>query len=423
MKLGLRKSLLRVTVFPIVLFGLVIIVCCSIQISNSLYQEVRSGLKNIAHSAVFMYEREFPGEYWLEPETSTLYKGDRRPEEASEILEEYKKISGADITIFYMDKRIVTTVRDANDNPLTGTRADSTVKKEVLEEESEQFYTKTTVGNSGYFSYYCPLYNSNGECIGMVFAGKESDYVRGIVLKGVVPVIIIILLCVGVVIFIMWSYADKLTGAIQQLQDFLKKIESGNLSAEIETSLKKREDELGRIGKSAVQMQRTLRNLIERDALTGLYNRHYGEICLKDMREKSETTGESYYVGIGDIDFFKKFNDNYGHDCGDIVLREISHVLQEEVGKDGNVARWGGEEFLLVFSGKRIKNADAFVNRIADAVRTRKVTYAEQELSVTMTFGVTDGDNEKHMDELIKIADQALYEGKQTGRDKVVYKH
>lgn len=423
MKSGLRMSLLRVTVVPVVLFGLIIIICCSIQISNSVYQEVESGLKNVARSAMFMFEREFPGEYREDKDTSTFYKGDRKVEEASAILEEYKKISGADITIFYQDERIVTTIRDGNNKPLIGTNADATVKKEVLEQQSEQFYTRTTIGNEGYFSYYYPLYNSDGNCIGMAFAGKGSDYVRGIVLKGVIPVIIIILLCVGFVIFVIWSYADKLIGAIHQLQDFLMKIEGGDLSTELTITLRKREDELGRIGNSALQMQSTLRNLIERDALIGLYNRHYGEVWLRKARKESEISGKPYYVGIGDIDFFKKFNDNYGHDCGDIVLREISHVLEEEVGKDGYVARWGGEEFLLIIFSSRIKNVNAFFNRIADAVRERKIEYAEKCLNVTMTFGFTDGDNELHMDEVIKRADQALYEGKETGRNKVVYKH
>ncbi len=128
-------------------------------------------------------------------------------------------------------------------------------------------------------------------------------------------------------------------------------------------------------------------------------------------------------MSIGDIDFFKKFNDSYGHDCGDMVLREVSRTLKQQVGNNGYAVRWGGEEFLLVLSGEKIEDIECFVNRIADEIKGMESVYEDRVLKVTMTFGVTDGDTQANIDDIIKKADQALYEGKETGRDKVVYKH
>lgn len=422
-KSGLRKTMLRVSLIPLVLFGVIITICCSLQLMSSIHQEVESGLKSVAQSAIYIYEKEFPGSYWIDPSGSTVYKGDKEVVEAREILEEYKKISGADITIFYNNQRVVTTICNAEGKPIIGTLAGEEVTRDVLKGKDEKFYAQTTINDEGYFSYYCPLYDSDKNCVGMVFAGKASHYVRGIVLKGVIPVVVIILLCIGFMVFIICSYADRLTVAIQMLQEFLMKIEGGNLKTELGAALIRRKDEIGRIGKSAVQMQDTLRDLVERDSLTGLYNRHYGETWLREVQKKSRESGEPFYVVIGDIDFFKKFNDNYGHDCGDMVLRGISRILESHVEAVGYVARWGGEEFLLVLSHRQIEDVVSFVQQIADDVRQTQMVYGEECLGVRMTFGIADGDCDRHIDELIKKADQALYEGKEGGRDRVVYNH
>jgi len=328
-----------------------------------------------------------------------------------------------DVTIFYCDERVATTIRSDSGNPIVGTKANEDVTEDVFHGRAEMFYENTNINNNRYFSYYRPLYDTQGNCTGMLFAGKEVRYVRSSVLVGVMPVLIAMFVCVAIVVFVIWAYANKLIKSMWQLGDFFVKVEGGDLTTELGPEVMKRKDELGRIGKSAVQMQSALRELIERDSLTGLYNRHYGEIWLREARKEARESGCPYYVSIGDIDFFKKFNDSYGHDCGDMVLREVSRTLKKGVGDNGYAARWGGEEFLLVLSGKKIEDAEGFVKRIAEDIKTMESVYEDRVLKVTMTFGVTDGDAQENIDDVIKKADQALYEGKETGRDKVVYKH
>ena len=421
-KSGLRKSLLRMILFPLILLGIIIIAYSSYYLTVLVYQEVKTELKGVAQSAVFTYENEFTGGYRLE-NGSAVYKGIRNIKEASDILEGYKKMFGADITLFYGDRRIATTIRNKNGEPIVGTKANDNVVEEVLKRQAEQFYSHTNINSNKYVSYYCPLFDPVGNCVGMMFAGKEVSHVRGIVFRGLMPVVVAIFVSVAVVVLIMWLYASKLIKCMQQLGDFFLKVESGDLKTELGTLVLNREDELGRIGMSALQMQSSLRDLIERDALTGLYNRHYGEEFLWEAQKELLSRRTPFYVAIGDIDFFKQFNDEHGHDCGDLVLREISAILRQSVQDMGSVARWGGEEFLFVLSGKHIEDVEQFINDIAREVRNRKIEYGGQILSVTMTFGVTNGDGDMHTDEIVKKADEALYMGKQTGRDKVVYKH
>lgn len=421
-KSGLRTSLLRITVLPLTLLGVLIIAYSSYHLTARVHQEVKTQLKDVARSAVYTYEREYPGDY-RKGDDAELYKGERLVRDAEEILEGYKRMFDVDVTIFYCDERVATTIRSDSGNPIVGTKANQEVTKDVFHGRAEMFYENTNINNSRYFSYYRPLYDTQGNCTGMLFAGKEVKYVRSSVLVGVMPVVIAMFVCVAIVVFIIWAYANRLIKCMWQLGEFFVKVEGGDLTTELGVEVMGRKDELGRIGKSAVQMQAALRELIERDSLTGLYNRHYGEIWLREAQKEAKKTGCPYYVSIGDIDFFKKFNDSYGHDCGDMVLREVSRTLKQRVGNHGYAVRWGGEEFLLVLSGEKIEDVERFVNQIADEIKTMESVYEDRVLNVTMTFGVTDGDTQANIDDIIKKADQALYEGKETGRDKVVYKH
>lgn len=417
--LSLRKRLLCVTLVPILLFGIIIIACSCNQLAKSVHQEVESGLQNVAQSAAYMFEKEFPGEYRQESSIAEMYKGDKKVKEAVEILGRLKEISGADITIFYKDTRIVTTIYDKNDKPIIGTKANAVIIRDVYKGGMERFYAETSINDQDYFAYYCPLYDSQKKCTGMIFAGKPSHYVSGIVLEGVLPIVTLIVLATLAMSVIMWQYSVRLTNAMKNLQDFLMKVERGDFTAELGEIVEERKDELGRIGKSAVQMQCALRELVEQDSLTKLYNRHYGEIWLRKVIEESAGKNSAFSVAIADIDFFKKFNDNYGHDCGDLVLRKVSNIMKKNMKRQGCAARWGGEEFLLVFSDKGLEESLEETQRIADKIKRLRISYGDKELGVTVTIGIIEGDPQRNMDELIKAADRALYEGKESGRDRV----
>lgn len=416
---GLRKRLLGVTLIPIFLFDIMIILYSCNQLAKSVHQEVESGLKNVAQSAAYMFEKEFPGEYQQDSGSTGIFKGDKNIEDAIEMLETLKKISGADISIFYKDTRIATTIYNKEDKPIIGSKANAVIIRDVYKGETERFYADTSINDQEYFAYYCPLYDSQKKCTGMIFAGKPSYYVRGIVLQGVLPIVTIIILALLAMSVIMWQYSERLTGAMRNLQNFLMKVERGDFTAELGEMVEQRKDELGRIGKSAVQMQCALRELVEQDSLTGLYNRHYGEICLRKVMEDAKEKSSAFSVAIADIDFFKKFNDNYGHDCGDLVLRKVSNILKKNMEKQGCAARWGGEEFLLVFSGKGLDTSLEEAEKISEKIRKLRMPYGDKELGVTVTIGIIEGNPQRNMDELIKEADQALYEGKESGRDRV----
>ena len=254
----------------------------------------------------------------------------------------------------------------------------------------------------------------------MVFAGKPSDYVDWIVWKSAVPILLLVLLSMIILIFVIWNYADHLNRAFRQLQRFLENVEEGDFTVELSEILTKRKDELGQMAGTAVRMQQSLRDLVQRDSLTGLYNRHYGEIWMKQVKEEARDTGEPFSIAIADIDFFKKFNDCYGHDCGDMVLRKVSELLQTQVGRQGYVSRWGGEEFLIIFKHFTLEESVNFAKQLMEKLHRTELRYHNDCFHVTLTIGVAAGDSEKSIESMVKGADCALYEGKRNGRDQVV---
>ena len=416
----LRASMLRATLLPVLIIGICIIICSVRQTESSVYQEVESGLENVAQMTMYLYEETYLGDYAYDSASKTLYKGGKKVEGASKFLEHYKECSGTDVTIFYKDVRVITTIKDKNGDPIVGTRINSIVKKEVYEGRQAHFDSKSTIENENYFSYYGPLFDENDQCVGMVFAGKPSDYVDWIVWKSVVPILLLVLLSMIILIFVIWNYADHLNRAFRQLQRFLGNVEEGDFTVELSEMLTKRKDEIGQMAGTAVRMQHSLRDLVQRDSLTGLYNRHYGEIWMKQVKEEARDTGEPFSIAIADIDFFKKFNDCYGHDCGDMVLRKVSELLQTQVGRQGYVSRWGGEEFLIIFKRFTLEESVNFAEEIREKLHRTELRYHNDGFHVTLTIGVAAGDSEKSIESMVKCADCALYEGKRNGRDQVV---
>lgn len=155
------------------------------------------------------------------------------------------------------------------------------------------------------------------------------------------------------------------------------------------------------------------------DSLTGLYNRRYIMEKLEHEFIKYKRNKKNFSIIIADIDFFKKINDNFGHDCGDHVLKLISQSLKGAVREQDFVCRWGGEEFLLLLPETEIEGGRIFAERIRKIIESQIMEYNGVQVSITMTFGVTVNEDYEMINDTIKKADTALYEGKNLGRNCV----
>lgn len=164
-----------------------------------------------------------------------------------------------------------------------------------------------------------------------------------------------------------------------------------------------------------------LKEASRRDPLTGLYNRRAMLEYIDKVIEDVERYGKWFNVALGDIDFFKKINDKYGHEAGDEVLKHVADILLAYMKSRGAVARWGGEEFLFVFRDINGEEAAIELEKIRSIIENSKIEYKGQEISVTMTFGIDEYSSSYPIDYTISSADKKLYMGKEKGRNRVIF--
>ncbi len=170
-----------------------------------------------------------------------------------------------------------------------------------------------------------------------------------------------------------------------------------------------------------MEMLEKLKDAAIKDPLTQLYNRrHFFDVGQKTFID-SKKDNTSLTATMIDIDFFKKINDHYGHDGGDVALKHLSGLLRLHgiVEEQHLLARFGGEEFCVLSKGFDLEKAAIFFENIRKQVEESSVTYKEQPIKLTISIGIADNRDET-LQEIINRADEMLYKAKNEGRNQVV---
>jgi diguanylate cyclase (GGDEF)-like protein len=174
----------------------------------------------------------------------------------------------------------------------------------------------------------------------------------------------------------------------------------------------------------------TLRNLLLyakmeelaiRDSLTGLYVNRYFQERLAEEISRAFLDKTSFSLILLDIDYFKKYNDEYGHSAGDLVLRNISTLISHCVEPSDIVARYGGEEFIVLLPNRKKKEAALFAEKIRSEIEKNRFMLRRAEGRVTASLGVaTFPDEGRTKEEIIWAVDKKMYKAKSQGRNQVV---
>ena len=156
------------------------------------------------------------------------------------------------------------------------------------------------------------------------------------------------------------------------------------------------------------------------DPLTNLLNRRGMEEKLLSEKDRFERSDKSFSLILCDIDFFKKVNDEYGHDAGDHILTQVARNIEKYSRKQDVVCRWGGEEFLLMLPETELEGAVALAEKLRRQVEEDVQIFKSQKIYITLSLGIACMEKGQEVDECIKKADLRLYAAKEGGRNRSV---
>jgi len=180
--------------------------------------------------------------------------------------------------------------------------------------------------------------------------------------------------------------------------------------------------EQGAIAIASLRLRDALRMQSTRDPLTGLYNRRFLDECLEREVSGSLRTQSTLSLLMLDLDHFKRFNDTFGHQCGDHALRDVAMALNRAVRRSDIVCRFGGEELVVLLPGTSTEQAESVAEKLREEVRQLVIRHNEQALGgLTVSIGIASSPHHaRSPSELLRAADVALYASKHGGRDRVV---
>ncbi|WP_196601046.1 diguanylate cyclase [Pectinatus frisingensis] len=280
----------------------------------------------------------------------------------------------------------------------------------------------------------------------IVIAVQENYYVTAIK-KSIWISIALSTIILLISIYMSAKKIDQYLLPIYDLIGITKKFSAGNFKAKAETSQKneigilgaafnnmaehlailinnleqkvqERTNELEKKNQILSQTKEELEHSLQIDFLTGLYNRRFLIEKMEEIIKKCDEKSKTLSIIMMDIDFFKKINDKYGHDCGDFVLQEVAKCFQECIREYGYISRWGGEEFLILLPSFDKKRAFGIAEKLRHNIENHNFLCGEIAIKVTLTLGIAVYDGKMTLDSLIKFADIAVYKGKKNGRNQ-----
>ena len=331
----------------------------------------------------------------------------------------------------------------------------------ILDENNAELktaYANMKAGNSGYvyfldeygehqYFFYSPVKKTKYS-IGLSVS-EDDLFVSDFRLFDVLSLMLISV--IGVIIWVMFWSAKNLVRPLKHLSIHLQKLGRGKYKKDLVLNTKDelediantlndmskavlvREEEILTINKELEERveQRThelsiankkFEELALLDDLTGLGNRRAMSINFDSIHAQHLRDKKSYGIMLIDIDFFKDYNDCYGHLEGDVVLKKVAECFKETMRTSDYIYRYGGEEFVIIIPGSLIEEASLAAERILEAVFLLNIEHNESPLEkISISVGVKcTGNNESSWSSLLKLTDEALYEAKAKGRNRVI---
>lgn len=242
--LKLQYKMLILAIIPVLVMGIVAILISNTVVKNKLLDDAKQKLKATSNAVLAAYDQN-AGDYFVNA-TGDVWKGAYNVSLSTPFIDDIAAKTGIEVTFFYNDKRLVTSLKDADGKRILGSKAGDFLVENVLKDGNEVFTNRVLVDGTFYFGYYVPVHQNNSdEIIGMVFAGMpvKEIYASLNLITMIFTVAIIVILVIAVIGCLLVSRG--IAKSIQSSMDVVKQISEGNLNVEIEQSMLDRKDEAG----------------------------------------------------------------------------------------------------------------------------------------------------------------------------------
>lgn len=223
------------------------------------------------------------------------------------------------------------------------------------------------------------------------------------------------------------SLKQAVESHVQQLQIALTKFAEQSAPNDERESLKKQLHSLSSKVKEMENNEKSIRDKLEEetkramtDSLTGLPNREAYNDRIHQEIQRWQRYGNSLTLAVIDIDFFKKINDNYGHQIGDKVLKIVAMTVGKLLREVDFMARFGGEEFVVLLPETDAENALILLNRVREGLANKPLKYKEDKISLTVSIGISQFKEKDTTETAFGRADEALYKAKESGRNQCI---
>ena len=284
-----------------------------------------------------------------------------------------------------------------------------------------------------------------------IFSFQPQDEIDQLISSATQASIAILVVAILIILIVAAWMFFILGVPLTRMIKHINQITQGNLDIE-ELNIGHRRDELGQLGVAFNSMHDTIKRQIQElnahreileqevkertkdleeankklelisktDELTGLPNRRDMNETIANEIGRSQRTNKPFCFIFIDIDHFKNINDTYGHACGDVILKSVAHTIRGLLRKYDVFARYGGEEFLTLLPETDLEGARIVAERFRKQIERMTVRYADFTIKITITLGVSKFDHRLGADRSIQMADKALYQGKEGGRNRVI---
>ena len=292
-------ELLLICIVPLVVLAIVIILVASNNMKSGLQQQAIQTLQSTVTAVKTAYVNLNDGDFYVD-ENGNFMKGDYNITEHMATIDEYTDGLVTDVTLFFGDTRMATSLLDTSGNRIIGTQAVAQVIETVLNKGQEFTSYDTTINNQNYYCYYTPLENPDGSIIGMVFAGQPSEEIDSFIKEKTTNVTTMAILCAVIIAIIVMFISKRIVKILMGMEYLVNELAEGNLTCEMDAKILKRRDEFGHSAQGMAKLQEELRKII------GHIQESAGQVLkdgnkLEGIAVQASTTAEEVSSAVEDI--------------------------------------------------------------------------------------------------------------------------